>query len=1669
MYHHLLKFRRLWLLLPLFFFSVARISAENITIDGVEYIRHTVTDYNGSNQYNIGADGNNEYWEFVNCTIQRPEGGGAAISVHGNIIIAVSGTLTVKGCDAHGYIAGGAGIHVPKGSSLRIMPAVGQTSCTVIANGGHAGYPNVVIESPDAHMKYRNGAGGAGAGIGGNGGNGGEPTHIFFDFNGNFSEYGNYGKPSEACGDITIEKGVTLTAVGGRGSGVAHKDGYGNEIINFDLVSQENCPLNHHYLPIGMAYISGGREYYTTLAYYEGGTWNPVSTAYGAPGGQGGGGGGYPAAGIGGGGSGGGAGGLGTFPASSTGFAVFGDGGNGGGGGSGYGFNGMFGYGGATQFVSGATENNIQGGSGTPDDDPGIYSSRSSSFNLKGYTGRNGYWGQKNFSGTGHAAGQTGSTRLDGVRPGTYLDGGKGGEVVPGSDVKIPGWDGGGVLFDSQSGEIIIRGNVTSKANGGLQPVQFTRPSGIGITYEEPNKPYYINDIGTALHADANPVTVKVDGGSLTLNRQDGITITDANNFTTIEYNITVTKFGGFLNGYEIQWPPERRVYRLSGVQHFKEPYGASALYISFSGLKSGEERFTYYNPRVKNKDAIHTDGISVAERYYSDKNLPSADWEYTRTPSWSVITNYKQTDYAFNGRVDKNTSEDRLGIFSFNANIRGGTLNFAGQEIGATNGWESKALVLQSNRFQTRFHRTASDGGADLSWMSWKPFALSFSGNGGSNFQLTEIKADALPKYKNNSTDGSEIFGVYSAPVTFRDDHQQIEGQTYGSIKEFLDNGCDSLYVVTWNPTRELVNSMARDKMSVTLNGASGVYDVNADGSTKQLMAKVTEDKSLTLTVQCDEPTIIGCTYNGKLSVSIDGFATDHSAIHYDWTSLNIPLEAGSHTITFYSIKVDRPFVYYDSSLIYDFHVVETLPQDENGFYLIRTSEDLDAAVALVNAGENTPYGFKVVGTVETSPDFESFGVDPMNRFTGTLTGGHIKLTNNKPLIELADNATFIDVTVSGDFVSNGDHYVQSIFTANTSQSKFINCKVYGSLHDEVCSAYATAFSSGGWDMEFIGCVSDVQITATAMEYKPGQLSIPRMAGFAIGTMVKLTDCAFTGSAYAADADGNIYNGTPFVKLSISDDQPFIIENSFSTFDPGTDEIAMTEMRNSYILSDSERTGYPTKTAAQFASGEVGYLLAGGGVSHWHTPVGSAYPVYDPENLYSHAHIAAGENIVLSNAAVQRAAHLYTLDGEEFSAAHATGQPCIIYHGDQFVSADGTYTGKATAGESTVVTKDHAKAGEEFEYTGIKYVIITLPDGDTPGTVMTKPGDYFERGNPGLSGDIVIPPFVSFEGSDYTVTEIGEYSLEGGDVPTILLPETLTTIGGSGLRGLSNITTVTIPAGVTTLGYELFKDCNKLSEVVFAEGSQVTELPQSAFEGTAMTKVDIPETITTMGAFSYFNCPNLKTVTLPSGLTSMGWMAFGGTTLPETIIYLSDEPVTGSEVDFSDYSAPTFYALASAREKYEAVDPWKKFTNTVWCGVQLNKTESELAVNDTDLLSATVTVPPAMTAAKVVWESSDPSVATVDANGKVTAVAPGLATISATSGRFNNICAVTVNDYTTGIDAILAGCTGPVDVYNLQGILIRHNATRDDLRNLSPGYYIIAGRKVYIQSPLSD
>ena len=88
-------------------------------------------------------------------------------------------------------------------------------------------------------------------------------------------------------------------------------------------------------------------------------------------------------------------------------------------------------------------------------------------------------------------------------------------------------------------------------------------------------------------------------------------------------------------------------------------------------------------------------------------------------------------------------------------------------------------------------------------------------------------------------------------------------------------------------------------------------------------------------------------------------------------------------------------------------------------------------------------------------------------------------------------------------------------------------------------------------------------------------------------------------------------------------------------------------------------------------------------------------------------------------------------------------------------------------------------------------------------------------------------------------------------------------------------------------------------------------------------------------------------------------------------------------------------------------------------------------------------------------WSSSDESVAIVDGDGYVTVLKDGSCVITATAADGSGIFAECMVTGLSGIDAIFTDGEY-VDIYNLNGILIRKDCDKEYMKRLTPDIYII-------------
>lgn len=361
------------------------------------------------------------------------------------------------------------------------------------------------------------------------------------------------------------------------------------------------------------------------------------------------------------------------------------------------------------------------------------------------------------------------------------------------------------------------------------------------------------------------------------------------------------------------------------------------------------------------------------------------------------------------------------------------------------------------------------------------------------------------------------------------------------------------------------------------------------------------------------------------------------------------------------------------------------------------------------------------------------------------------------------------------------------------------------------------------------------------------------------------------------------------------------------------------------------------------------------------------------------------------------------------------------------------------------------ARVGDEIIHKeGLQKLYFVIVDEEAL-TCITKPGtDKENHGNNIFKSNFTLPEKVSHNNKEYTVvgigdygfcnttaktvtlpstvTSIGKYAFHNCDMEEIILPEGLTSIDDSAFdycrdlvrAGIAGEEKSVLPPNLTYLGTGAFRTCWALADVVIP-GSIGRINGETFCDCEGMKSVEIGEGITLIENYAFQNCKKLSSITIPEGVTNIWHDAFSGcimlekVSLPSSLIqidyraFIKDKAITDITVaatvppfapdtsTFPDenYANATLWVPGPSVRDYQAAGTWMEFMNI-------------RAIDGDDPEPLTLTVDGEMEPLKtgidyemtgnllVMWKSSNVAVATVDADGVVTAVGPGTANITA-------------------------------------------------------------------------
>ena len=222
---------------------------------------------------------------------------------------------------------------------------------------------------------------------------------------------------------------------------------------------------------------------------------------------------------------------------------------------------------------------------------------------------------------------------------------------------------------------------------------------------------------------------------------------------------------------------------------------------------------------------------------------------------------------------------------------------------------------------------------------------------------------------------------------------------------------------------------------------------------------------------------------------------------------------------------------------------------------------------------------------------------------------------------------------------------------------------------------------------------------------------------------------------------------------------------------------------------------------------------------------------------------------------------------------------------------------------------------GDKFVANGIAYIVSGIGDDGNTVKVTYQKTDNDKTDNSsitaanktGYSGDVVVPNSVSYQGISFDVTALDEKCFySASNLESVVLPEGITTIPAYAFNSCNNLNHIDIPSSVKEIATYAFIYCSKLEQVDLPVGlttlgirsfqstgissinlpEGVTEIPQYCFYGTPLTSVILGDGITSLGSNCFQSCSKLQSVKLPAHIKTLPSSIFYGcSSLSEIVI----------------------------------------------------------------------------------------------------------------------------------------------------------------------------------------
>lgn len=197
------------------------------------------------------------------------------------------------------------------------------------------------------------------------------------------------------------------------------------------------------------------------------------------------------------------------------------------------------------------------------------------------------------------------------------------------------------------------------------------------------------------------------------------------------------------------------------------------------------------------------------------------------------------------------------------------------------------------------------------------------------------------------------------------------------------------------------------------------------------------------------------------------------------------------------------------------------------------------------------------------------------------------------------------------------------------------------------------------------------------------------------------------------------------------------------------------------------------------------------------------------------------------------------------------------------------------------------------------------------------------------LTGEVVIPSTVNYDGTNYVVSQIGKSAFEGySGITEMTIPSTISVIEEKAFRNCMALREINTPQPLSSIGDYAFEGCSSLES--YGLQASISKLGEGCFRNcTSLTSLIFPTSLNNIPAKAFEGCTALEEIFIDRNMLTIGAKAFFGCASVTDFTCLTPTPPTASSDTFEgmDANLPVTVPMANI-EQYRVATGWSYFTN---------------------------------------------------------------------------------------------------------------------------------------------